>query len=193
MIVAIKDDAISEFARDLGEVKCIITHTAGAIPMSEIANSNKLFGVLYPLQSLRKEMVTVPPLTMLVDGNMPESKKVITEFASSIADTVLEANDSIRLKYHLAATIVNNFINYLFTQVESFCKRENISFAALQPLMEETVFRLRNISPGKTQTGPAIRNDQETLNKHRQLLLTYPSLLEFYEKFTKEIQNCYAH
>ena len=192
MIVAIKDEAISEFAKDLGEVKCTIAHTAGAIPMSDLGSSNKLFGVLYPLQSLRKEMVTVPPLTMLVDGNIPDSKKRITEFASSISDTVLETDDDTRLKYHLAATIVNNFTNYLFAQTESFCKKENISFAVLQPLMEETVFRLRNISPYETQTGPAIRNDLGTLNKHRQLLSAYPPLLEFYEKFTKEIQGFYS-
>ncbi len=40
---------------------------------------------------------------------------------------------------------------------ELFCKKENISFAVLQPLMEETVIRLRNISPYDTQTGPAIK------------------------------------
>jgi predicted short-subunit dehydrogenase-like oxidoreductase (DUF2520 family) len=193
MIVAIKDEAISAFAKDLGEVKCTIAHTAGAIPMSDLGHSNKLFGVLYPLQSLRKEMVTFPPITMLVDGNTSDSKKRITEFASSISDNVLEADDDTRLKYHLAATVVNNFTNYLFAQAESFCKKENISFAVLQPLMEETVIRLRNISPYETQTGPAERNDQSTLNKHRQLLSAYPSLLEFYEKFTKGIKNFYTH
>ena len=73
-----------------------------------------------------------------------------------------------RLKYHLAATLVNNFTNYLFTVAENFCKKKNISFAILQPLMEETVMRMRNISPAATQTGPAIRNDRLTLEKHRE-------------------------
>src|SRR5664279_4519642 len=126
---------------------------------------------------------------MLVDGNIPESKRQIKEFAATISEIVLEADDDTRLKYHLAGTLVNNFTNYLFVLAETFCKKENISFAVLQPLMEETVFRLRNASPRILQTGPAIRNDQVTLQKHRQLLLQYPSLLEFYEKFTKEIQD----
>ncbi|HEV3250402.1 MAG TPA: Rossmann-like and DUF2520 domain-containing protein [Puia sp.] len=193
IIIAIKDEAVSAFIKDLGEVKCLITITAGSIPMSEARGlNNKLYGVLYPLQSLRKEMETIPPLTILFDGNNQESKKLVREFAGSIAENVLEADDETRLKYHLAATIVNNFTNHLFTMAESFCKKENISFAVLQPLLEETVLRLRKISPGETQTGPAFRNDQETLNKHRQLLLEYPSLLEFYEIFTKEIQNFYV-
>jgi predicted short-subunit dehydrogenase-like oxidoreductase (DUF2520 family) len=193
IIIAIKDEAVSGFLKDLGEVKCLITHTAGSIPISEAKGlNNKLYGVLYPLQSLRKEMETVPPITMLVDGNNTESKKRIKEFAGSIAEKVIEADDDTRLKYHLAATMVNNFTNYLFILAESFCKKENISFAVLQPLIEETVLRLKNGSPGNLQTGPAIRNDKITLEKHRQLLVTYPALLEFYEMFTKEIRNFYA-
>jgi predicted short-subunit dehydrogenase-like oxidoreductase (DUF2520 family) len=189
MIIALRDEAIGPFVKELGEVKCLITHTAGSIPMSEVAGLNKLYGVLYPLQSLRKEIETIPPLTLLVDGNVRESKKKVKEFATTISEIVIEADDHTRMKYHLAAAIVNNFTNYLFTLAESFCKKENISFAVLQPLMEETVTRLRNASPADLQTGPAIRNDQVTLEKHRKLLLEYPSLLDFYEKFTKEIQS----
>jgi predicted short-subunit dehydrogenase-like oxidoreductase (DUF2520 family) len=193
LIVAIRDEAIRSFVKELGVVKSLIVHTAGAIPLSDVAGLNKLYGVLYPLQSLRKEIETIPPLTMLVDANIPESKIKIKEFAGTIAEVVLEADDNTRLKYHLAGTLVNNFSNYLFQLAESFCKKENISFAVLQPLMEETVFRLRNASPRILQTGPAIRNDQITLEKHRQLLTKYPSLLEFYEKFTKEIQEFHAN
>ncbi|HEY4935093.1 MAG TPA: DUF2520 domain-containing protein [Puia sp.] len=189
IIIALRDEAVNPFVKELGAVKCLITHTAGAIPMSEAGGLNKLFGVLYPLQSLRKEIETIPPLTMLVDGNNRESKKQLFEFAATIAEIVLEADDSTRLKYHLAATFVNNFTNHLFALAESFCKKENISFAVLQPLMEETVLRLRFISPGETQTGPVLRNDQETLNKHRQLIKEYPALSRFYEMFTEEIKK----
>jgi hypothetical protein len=55
--------------------------------------------------------------------------------------------------------------------------------------MEETVMRMRNISPSETQTGPAIRNDLKTLDKHRKIIEGYPELIRFYEIFTREIQN----
>ena len=113
IIIAIKDEAISSFIKDLGEVKCLIAHTSGAIPKADASGSNnELFGVLYPLQSLRKEIENIPPLTLLVDGNNQESKNLIKEFAGSIAEKVLETNDDTRLKYHLAATIINNFTNH---------------------------------------------------------------------------------
>jgi predicted short-subunit dehydrogenase-like oxidoreductase (DUF2520 family) len=189
LIIAIKDNAIKSFVREIGILNSLLAHTAGAVPLGDISGQNKRYGVLYPLQSLRKEIEELPVLTMLIDGNNDESKKQLADFAQSIAVTVLEANDTIRLKYHLMGTMVNNFTNHLFALAESYCKNENISFTVLQPLIEETVIRLSNASPDAFQTGPAFRNDLGTLEKHRQLLLSYPALLEFYEKFTIGIQQ----
>jgi predicted short-subunit dehydrogenase-like oxidoreductase (DUF2520 family) len=157
--------------------------------MNVLKGISESYGVLYPLQSLSRETETLPKLTMLTQGNDSESVKIISDFANTIAETVIEAGDQDRLKYHLAATIVNNFTNYLYIIAESFCRKENLSFAVLQPLMEETVMRLRNSSPATVQTGAAIRNDLTTLEKHRDLLKEYPAILNLYNLFTEEIQK----
>jgi predicted short-subunit dehydrogenase-like oxidoreductase (DUF2520 family) len=188
MIIALRDEAIAPFVHALGEINCLMAHTAGALSLHELRNSSSTYGVIYPLQSLRKEIETIPPLTILVDGNKLAITEQLKKFASTIAENVMEADDDTRLKYHLAATLVNNFTNHLFAITASFCEKENISFAVLQPLMEETVTRLRNISPAAAQTGAAIRNDQLTLQKHQNLLKEYPDIFKFYEMFTKEIQ-----
>jgi predicted short-subunit dehydrogenase-like oxidoreductase (DUF2520 family) len=189
MIVALRDEAILPFMNAVGEVRFPVAHTAGSVSIEAVENPGKLYGVLYPLQSLRKEIELIPPITMLVDGNTTDARELFLLFAESIAETVFTADDSMRLKYHLAATVVNNFSNYLFSLAENFCRQENINFTVLQPLIEETVIRLRNISPASVQTGPAVRNDQLTLDKHRKLIKDYPSLSRFYEIFTQEIQN----
>jgi len=189
MIIALRDDAVGSFVKDLGKVNATVVHTAGSLSIQDLRDASESYGVVYPLQSLRREIEIIPPLSLLVEGNDPKTKVLLKKFASGIADTVIETNDDSRLKYHVAATIVNNFTNYLFSMAESFCKKENISFAVLQPLIEETVIRLRNSSPLDTQTGPAIRGDQETINKHRKILSGYPAILSFYDKFTEEIQN----
>jgi hypothetical protein len=77
----------------------------------------------------------------------------------------------------------------LYALAASFCEKENISFAVLQPLIEETAIRLRNTTPQKAQTGPAIRNDTITIQKHRDMLKKYPDILNFYNLFTSEIQK----
>lgn len=189
MIIALRDDAVGSFVKDLGKVNATVAHTAGSLSIQEVRGASDSYGVVYPLQSLRREIEIIPPLSILVEGNDANTNDLLKKFASGIADTVIETNDDSRLKYHVAATIVNNFTNYLFSLAESFCKKENISFAVLQPLIEETVIRLRNNSPRESQTGPAIRHDQDTINKHRKILNEYPAILSFYDKFTEDIQN----
>ncbi len=189
MIVALADDAIEPFISATGSINFPVAHTGGAVSINAVKNPGGLYGVLWPLQSLRKEIDTIPPLTLLADANNQEALKTLLRFAHSMAETVIEADDSTRLKYHFAATWVNNFTNYLFTAAEKFCVQENISFSILQPLMEETVMRMRNISPSETQTGPAIRNDLLTLDKHRNLIKDNPALNRIYELFTQEIKK----
>jgi predicted short-subunit dehydrogenase-like oxidoreductase (DUF2520 family) len=189
MIIALRDEAVSNFVQEIGEIKSIAVHTAGALSINEVRGLNKSFGVLYPLQSLRKEIEILPPLPILVDGNNAVTRKQLNDFASTFAENITEADDETRLKYHLAATIVNNFTNHLFSMAASFCKKENIQFSVLQPLMEETVMRLRNTTPQNAQTGAAIRNDRNTIEKHQQLLENYPDILKYYNLFTEEIQQ----
>jgi predicted short-subunit dehydrogenase-like oxidoreductase (DUF2520 family) len=191
MIIALRDEGIQPFIQAARKIPFPVAHTAGAVPLSTLQNQGNACGVLYPLQSLRKEIEIIPPLTLLVDGNTSETLEVITQFASTIAKDVIIANDEIRLKYHLAATLVNNFTNFLLVLAENFCKKEKISFAVLQPLLEETILRLRNMSPVEAQTGPAIRSDLQTLDKHRQLLNNYPELSQIYEMFSRQIQRFY--
>jgi predicted short-subunit dehydrogenase-like oxidoreductase (DUF2520 family) len=189
MIVALRDEAVGYLVKEIGEVKSILVHTAGALSINEVRGSNKSFGVLYPLQSLRKEIEIIPALSILVDGNNTNTTRLLKEFAHSIAGSVTEADDEARLKYHLAATLVNNFTNHLYSLAASFCEKENISFRALQPLIEETAIRLRNTTPQKAQTGAAIRNDRITIEKHQQLLKKYPDIFKYYNLFTEEIQQ----
>jgi predicted short-subunit dehydrogenase-like oxidoreductase (DUF2520 family) len=189
MIIALRDEAVSYFVREIGEVRSILVHTAGALSINDVRGSNKLFGVVYPLQSLRKEIEILPALSILVEGNNANTTRQLKEFAWSIAGIVTEADDESRLKYHLAATIVNNFTNRLYALTASFCEKENIPFAALQPLIEETALRLRNTNPQQVQTGAAIRNDMITIEKHQELLKEYPDILKYYDLFTSEIQK----
>jgi predicted short-subunit dehydrogenase-like oxidoreductase (DUF2520 family) len=189
MIIALRDDAVAYLVREIGEVGSILVHTAGALSINEVRGSNKSYGVVYPLQSLRKEIEILPSLSILVQGNNGNTTRQLKEFAFSIASTVTEADDESRLKYHLAATVVNNFTNRLYALTASFCEKENIPFAALQPLIEETALRLRYMNPQQVQTGPAIRNDLVTIEKHQELLEKYPDILRYYDLFTSEIQK----
>jgi predicted short-subunit dehydrogenase-like oxidoreductase (DUF2520 family) len=88
---------------------------------------------------------------------------------------------------HLAAVFCNNFTNHLYALADQFCKKEGIQFSVLLPLIEETAVRLRQMPASTSQTGPAVRNDTATIDKHLALLEKYPQLQLIYSMFTKSI------
>jgi predicted short-subunit dehydrogenase-like oxidoreductase (DUF2520 family) len=167
----------------------LVLHTAGSVPMDILGKVSSNFGVLYPLQSLRREMSPHEPVPLLVQGNTPANAAIIKSFAESISNTVSVAGDEERLKLHVAAVIVSNFTNHLYTLAEEFCEKEKVDFSMLLPLIRETAQRLDNHLPAAVQTGPAIRNDIFTLDKHLRLLSDHPRLKYIYLKMTDSIMN----
>ena len=100
-----------------------------------------------------------------------------------------KASDDQRLKLHLAAVIVNNFTNHLYALAADYCDNEQIDFKMLQPLIEETALRLREHLPRDVQTGPAIRKDMITIDKHLRILSEHPALKKIYLQMTDSIMN----
>lgn len=188
-IIAISDSALENFFVN-GDVKnkCVV-HTAGSVSKDILGGYSNYFGVLYPLQSLRKEMESIPAIPFLIDGNNDETTNYIEAFARSISNNVQRTNDEERLKLHAAAVIVSNFTNHLYAIAEDYCVKENVDFDMLKPLIVETAQRIIKVSPSKVQTGPAIRKDIHTLDKHLRLFTAHPKLRTMYLRLTDSIMN----
>ena len=135
-------------------------------------------------------MDQLPDIPVFIDANDEVAKKKLEQLAQSISrEQVIMADDDKRLKTHVAAVIVSNFTNHLYKLAEDYCKKEGIEFNQLIPLIQETMQRLKTISPSKTQTGPAIRHDELTIQQHLALLEKYPHLKKIYQLMTESIQN----
>jgi predicted short-subunit dehydrogenase-like oxidoreductase (DUF2520 family) len=186
-LVCLADQVTERLSEELKLQGKLIAHTAGSVSINALKDVSNNYGVLYPLQTLRKELKHSPFLPILVDGNNPWNKTKLSAFAQSFADRVEEADDEKRKKLHLAAVMCNNFSNYLFSITEEFCEKEGVDFRMIVPLLEETAKRVNLASPREMQTGPAIRNDESTLNKHRSMLKDHPAMLEVYNWFTAKI------
>lgn len=189
-IIAVADDALEEVARQIKLPGKVVAHTAGAISKEALKNVSSHYGVFYPLQSLRKEISSLPDTPIFFEGNDKFAITVLEKLARSVSfekPVVAGADD--RLKLHVAAVIVNNFTNYLYALAEKYCQKEGIDFRQLLPLIEETVQRLKTTSPSQSMTGPAIRHDQETIQKHIELLKDHPHLQKIYGKLTQSIQE----
>lgn len=188
-LVALNDTALYDLNTSFHLGNKLILHTAGSVPKDILKDISINYGVLYPLQSLRKEMNYLHEIPFLIDGNTEENITLIEEFAKTISDTVTKSSDEERLKLHVAAVVVSNFTNHLYALAEEFCINENIDFKLLVPLIKETAARIENYSPEEVQTGPAMRNDIFTLDKHLRLLSNHPKLKYIYLKLTDSIMK----
>lgn len=186
-IIAISDKALYDLPFNLADK--LVVHTAGSVSKEVLKNISANYGVLYPLQSLRKELNALTVIPLLVDANNEAGRKILLEFAGNISEQTGEADDTERMKLHVAAVITSNFTNHLYTLGEEYCRKEGLDFSLLYPLINETAERIRFISPSKVQTGPAIRKDDVTINNHISLLAAHPSIRDLYIQLTRSIRE----
>ncbi|MBK6935813.1 MAG: DUF2520 domain-containing protein [Chitinophagaceae bacterium] len=188
-IIAISDAAIEEIIIDLKLPGKVVAHTAASVPKEVLKKVTEHYGVFYPLQSLRKEMINLPEVPVFFDGSDEKTKQVLGLLAKSISnENVSMVTDEDRVKLHVAAVLVSNFTNHLYCLAEEYCKKEGLDFMQLLPLIEETAMRIKTVLPSQVQTGPAMRNDKETIQKHLAMLEKHPEIKKVYEQLTESIQ-----
>jgi predicted short-subunit dehydrogenase-like oxidoreductase (DUF2520 family) len=54
----------------------------------------------------------------------------------------------------------------MYTIAKDITDKSKIDFNILKPLISETVNKIYKLDPKEAQTGPAIRGDNKTINKH---------------------------
>ncbi len=190
-IIAISDDAINDFSKIIPVSNSLVVHTSGSVPMSELDNHNRK-GVFYPLQSFSKEReLSFKTIPICLETEHQDDLDLLKEVGLALSDHVEVIDSQKRATLHLAAVFVNNFVNHLYAIGHDLLKEESLSFDLLKPLIHETADKINNINPSKAQTGPAIRNDLKTIEKHIHLLKNN-SDKEAYRMFSTIISKSYG-
>jgi predicted short-subunit dehydrogenase-like oxidoreductase (DUF2520 family) len=188
-IVALSDTALPEALNKINFGNTLVVHTAGSFSMHILDSISTNVGVLYPLQSLRKETEIIPEIPFLIEANSTTAFANVEIFAKTLSSTVHFIEESKRFRLHAAAVIVSNFTNYLYSVGETYCTDEHVNFDLLKPLIKETAERVMLHSPKDVQTGPAKRGDIITLQKHLQLFEPYQKIKILYTRMTDSIIN----
>ncbi|CAM1343753.1 Rossmann-like and DUF2520 domain-containing protein [Tenacibaculum amylolyticum] len=184
-ILAISDNAISEVSSHLQNK--FVVHTSGSVTMNSLQNSGRK-GVFYPLQSFSKsKQVNFNTIPFCLEAETTKDYQLLERLAKTIGSKIFSINSLQRSKLHVAAVFVNNFVNHMYTIGNDICDTYDVPFEVLLPLIEETSAKISAISPKDAQTGPAKRNDTETISKHLEML--NESQKEVYKLITKSIQN----
>jgi len=192
-LLCVPDDEIEKLNKTLKLSKKLILHTSGSVGMVALKNISTNIGVLYPLQSFSKHVkVSFASLPLLVEASNSTSLQQLKTLASSLSKHIHEVDSEGRLKVHVAATMVNNFTNYLYHLSYDFLSKEkNNYFHLLMPLIKQTAKKIKTNKPSTVQTGPAKRGDEKTIKKHLQLLEKHPEQKKVYELFTSLIKKKY--
>lgn len=187
-IFALRDDILAETINKINIPNALLVHTAGSINISIFANKSNPHGVIYPLQTFSKakklDFNTVP---IFIEGDNEETTKLLLSIVGKLTTKCFEINSEQRLKLHLSAVFACNFVNYLYTVAEEIVGEAQLTFDVLKPLIAETADKTRTLSPKDAQTGPAVRFDNEVMEKHKTLLVGKPELLELYTLMSQEI------
>jgi len=189
-IIAISDNNISTFSSQLDGKDKLIVHTSGSASIKALKNKGDK-GVFYPLQTFSKRnSIDFSTIPICVETEKNEDLVLLEKLASSISNNVFIIDSEQRKLLHVAAVFTNNFVNHLYKIGFDICEENNIPFEALHPLIIETAKKIVSNNPKTIQTGPAHRNDTDTIETHLNLLSGEQK--KIYQLLTQSIQNNYG-
>lgn len=191
-LVMVKDAVLQELIPALvkGREQALFVHTAGSMSMDVWKGMVHRYGVLYPMQTFSKQReVDWQQVPVFVEASCTESLEMLKALAVKCTPKVYEASSEQRKYLHIAAVFACNFSNHMYALCDRLLSRQGISFEVMLPLIDETARKVHELRPQEAQTGPAIRYDENVINRHLEMLENEPGLQELYEKISKSIYN----
>lgn len=180
-IYCIADDAVQWVMNHIHVSEGLHIHTSGSLSIDIFKKTRTDYGCLYPLQTFSKEKkIDLRKISFFIEANNPTNLNKINLLARDITKNIYEISDEDKKFIHLAAVFANNFTNLMYIKAEKILQEKNIPFKVLNNLIQEGVNKAKKIGPQKSQTGPAIRNDNRIIDLHISMLSKEPEWQEVY-------------
>jgi len=189
-LLAVADNCIGEMASLLPKSDAIVLHTSGSTNIDVLKPYCANYGALYPFQtfSAAKPVKDFSSIPVYIEANSENTLMKIRELAGKISGKVSVLDSENRMGLHIAGVFSCNFVNNLLSCAFDICKTFGIDPQNLKPLVDETVQKaFISGNPKEMQTGPAIRGDTITIEKHLKLLQKNPELQKIYQLMSENI------
>ena len=129
-------------------------HTAGSMPMDVFNGHTANYGVLYPMQTFSKTReVDFNVIPFFLEANTSENAGKLQHLAEKLSGNIHFLSSDKRKSLHLAAVFACNFTNHIYALAVKLLEEQDIPADVLL-----------------AQTGPAIRYDENVINKHLAML-----------------------
>jgi predicted short-subunit dehydrogenase-like oxidoreductase (DUF2520 family) len=175
VLLCVPDHAIAEVAAAIAPGPWI-AHTSGACRLEALAPHERRFS-LHPLQTftLDRGPEQLDGAWAAVSGESPEALAAAAELAAMLGVKPFQLEDELRPLYHAAASFVSAFLVTLHDVSAELMQAAGAPPEALEPLMRRT------IENGFQHTGPLVRDDWETVERHAEAIAEQrPDLLPLY-------------
>ena len=186
--IAVSDTEIEKISNKINSYDGIVIHLSGSTNIN-VLSIHKNHGVFYPLQTFSYDSnLSFKQIPILIEANSKINLSKIKKLADIFSKKVYKMNSSKRLVCHISATIANNFSNHMIVSAEKILEENKINKSIIKPLIFETFNKLNKMSAKDAQTGPALRNDYITIEKHLKQLVN-SDFLDLYKEVTKNIKS----
>ena len=170
-IIAVRDDAIADVIAATPDNGALWIHTSGSKPIDLFAGHRSRCGVLWPMQSFSREVLTpLDEVHFFAEANNEAARDELMALGRLLSCHVVEADSAKRLQLHIASVFSCNFANHLWTLADELLTEACLSFDAMKPLIRTTIDKLDSLAPAQSQTGPAVRHDTQVIARHLSML-----------------------
>lgn len=197
-LLTIPDDALPAVARELAAAGAwrsaqAVVHASGALPAAVLEPAQRqgaAIGSFHPLAAFASRTMAMPAgITVAIEAQAP-LRDTLWRMARAIGATPLAIEAHDKPLYHAAAVIASNYTVTLAAIAAHLLQRLGAtpeqSLDALLPLMRTTLDNLEQQGLPAALTGPLVRGDLGTLERHLQALeRAAPAIATFY--------RCLAH
>jgi predicted short-subunit dehydrogenase-like oxidoreductase (DUF2520 family) len=180
VLLSVPDAAIAEVAAMLAPGPWI-AHTSGATALAALDPHERRFS-LHPLQTFRADLgpEQLDGAWAGVTAESGEALAAALELAHLLGLEPFRLDDEERPIYHAAAAFASSFLVTLHEVAAELMQAAGAPPEALEPLMRRT------IDNGFQHTGPLVRGDWQTIERHRRAIRRRrPQLLPLYETLTE--------
>jgi predicted short-subunit dehydrogenase-like oxidoreductase (DUF2520 family) len=194
-ILCVSDDVIEQVAHQISTFiapTAFVVHTSGTKSVTTLKAINARLGVMWPIQSLRMHsLVDRNDIPFGITSTTDNDLKDLVHFVESVCPQVYKIEDHEKPHYHLMSVWLNNFINHMIYYSEKYCEEHELDSQIFGKLIKQTILKHKHANAFDTQTGPARRHDQSTMDRHLEMLDGHENMQAIYKLFSKSIMDTY--
>ena len=188
-IFSVKDSVLEELISQISGNNGLWIHTAGSMPLEIFSKYTSRYGVLYPFQTFSKNRdMRWSDVPVFIEASDSQTQIQLNRVAKQLSDKVLELSSDKRKYLHLTGVFACNFTNHMYALSEQILKRIDLPFNIALPLIDETAAKVHTLSPKEAQTGPAVRYDENVINKQLSLIDS-EEVKEIYKLISEDIYH----